>query len=184
MKALLNATFRIIANSFPTREFIRSVSVRDSWIISIGTSILSALTLMIPVPGQPAVEPMGYVLSFGTSIIMLVLFAHFTKWIANKYIAEKFTFDEMFKFNAVLYSGLSILFSVATLALGLMGSGVYTIGMVVFFVYGLYLLFAFQKGIAVMLSITKSQAAKIIVIPVVLIFLAFILLAAVGLSFV
>ena len=181
MYQMLAASFEIILRRIPSRSFLREISFIEALGVYILTTVLGLTELLFPALGDAQAEtgfPMGLELTINILGLLLILFVGM--WVINRYARDRFTLKEMFVLEVLLTSGSGIVFSISWIAAVLFGMDEAILISVLSLVFGIYMLLTFQKAISEIATITKSQAAYVILAPIavfLVVWMAFLVLA-------
>lgn len=167
MVELFRASFRVINWVFPSRNFVKKISLRTAVGAYIVTTIFSSVVSYVefgpPLPGSSLQTQM--IFDVGLDLVGILVTLAVSTWVINKYAAHTFSYLDMFSLQMVLTSGASIVGAVLAYVLYLLAgpdSGLANIGMGVF---GIYMLLVMQSAVSSIASITKNQAAYVILAP-------------------
>ncbi|MEN9560766.1 MAG: hypothetical protein RIQ56_39 [Candidatus Parcubacteria bacterium] len=172
MYTLLKTSFEVIIRKFPSRTFVQETTLLTALGVYIFTLLLAIPETFFN-PDPELQSSTGENLSFllGSTTIGLLITMFVFRFMLNKYAAQKFTFREVFSFQVVLTSGVSVIGSLPGFASVFVGSAVGSILSIAFFAFALYMLFVYRDAIAEVAAITQQQATNVVVYPI-LLFLA------------
>ncbi len=166
MYPLLAASFALIVRKFPPRSFLKTTSFSTA----LGVYALSLALDMIGIfltPDQSTFDrnvSIGMLVALDIPVLFLILFVG--RWVINKYVPEAFSLKEMFVLQMLLSAGARIIFTVAGTVLAFVGGSVMTAFGIIGFIFSLYMLLTFQSAVSHVASISKSQAANVIIAPI------------------
>ena len=185
MYPLLAASFSVIARKFPPRSFLKSTPLAAALGV-YGLTLLISLVESAITPVDPEMgAPLKPIISLALDVASLVFILFIGMWVINRYVRNRFSLKEMFVLEMLLTSSTSIVFAVGSIIIMPLGDageisfGIGTAGIV----FAIYMLLTFQKAISEIASITKSQAANVIIAPIAVLLLFWIVFLAFAGSF-
>jgi|GEM_PF-5592843 len=169
MYQLLSASFGIIARKFPTRAFLQATSLNAAIGVFTITAIASALEMLASGETFSSTLLIAIVVSVAISLGALLVILLIGRWVINRYVNVPFSYTEMFALEMLLTGATQVIISVAMIVALFLGAGAVTAIGVVSLIFGVYMLLTFQKAVSSIALITKSQAANVIIAPILVI---------------
>lgn len=180
MYSLLATSFAVIARKSPKRSFLTDASLGATLGLYLLTLLVSGLEMFFTPPGSGGVPYVAGVMAYtAASVATFLLTLVIGMWVINRYAPSRFTFKEMFVLQTLLTSGSSIVYAIAGILFSFGGAA---LG-ILMFVFGIYMLLTWQRIISEIASISKTQAAYVILAPVavfIVAWLGFLLFAGAG----
>jgi hypothetical protein len=171
--AIVQASFDSLMRKFPTREFIKKCTLENTltvWVIAQCVGYAS-----IVFTGNP-ISPQFVLTTIVISGAYLASIVFAGGYILNKYATEKFSNTEVLSLDVTLTAASSILFGLVTIAQVFGGFTTAMVLSVLSLVFAIYVLLTIQSGISQIAAITKTQAAYVILAPIVPIIIVTILM--------
>jgi hypothetical protein len=171
MYPLLRASFDVIAWRAPSHAFLKRITTRDAVITySVLLALLALETLFLRPTGSVEAAlrfDIGFALAL--DVVALAFTTVIGGWVINRYAKTRFSLKDMFVLQVLLTAGCRVIFA-GTAFLGLLfGEGAEIVFGIFSMILAIYLLFAFQSVVSSIASITRSQAAYVILAPIILI---------------
>lgn len=166
MLKIFSASFGVIARRIPQRSFLADVSLTEVLGVYTVALILQLSESFIPATaGSSEAAVFATILDLAISIGTLLLVVFVSTWTINRYAADRFTHKEMFALYVLVTGATSIVYSILWLPVFFLGESWVSIASIFGFVFGVYMLFTYQKAVSEIAGVTKSQAAKVILAP-------------------